>query len=109
MTNKDKEIAKQLAERLREAASQSVKRIILYGSRATGTANSDSDFDFLVVESGPVSVREEMKRLRQSTCDLRYSVDAWVMGEEEFEETKTIIGGLAYPANKYGKVVYENA
>lgn len=24
-----------------------------------------------------------------------------------FEETKSVIGGLAYPANKYGKVIYE--
>ena len=108
MTKKDMQIAKQLAERLREAASQSVKRIILYGSRATGTAKADSDFDFLVIESGPVSRREEMKRLRRSISDLPYSVDAWVMEEEEFEETKKIIGGLAYPANKYGAVIYEN-
>ena len=31
------------------------------------------------------------------------------MGEEEFEETKNVIGGLAYPANKYGTILYENA
>jgi hypothetical protein len=30
------------------------------------------------------------------------------MGEEEFEETKGVIGGLAYPANKYGIVIYAN-
>jgi len=109
MTTKDLKIAKRLAERLREAASQSVKRIILYGSRVTGTAKPESDYDFLVIELGVVSKREEMKRLRQAISDLPYSVDAWVMGEEEFEETKKIIGGLAYPANKYGAVVYENA
>jgi hypothetical protein len=31
------------------------------------------------------------------------------MGEQEFEETKNVIGGLAYPAHKYGVVLCENA
>lgn len=31
------------------------------------------------------------------------------MGELEFEETKEVIGGLAYPANKYGIVLNEIA
>ena len=71
--------------------------------------SSQSDFDFLVIEADPVSQRDEMKRLRQAVSNSTYSVDAWVMGEEEFEETKQVVGGLAYPANKYGVIVYENA
>jgi hypothetical protein len=31
------------------------------------------------------------------------------MGEREFEETQNVIGGLAYPAHKYGVVLYENS
>ena len=31
------------------------------------------------------------------------------MSEREFEETKQVIGGLAYPAWKEGVVLYENA
>jgi len=30
-----------------------------------------------------------------------------VMGAEEFEESKTVIGGLAYPAWSEGVVLYE--
>jgi len=30
-----------------------------------------------------------------------------VMASERFEETKDLIGGLAYPADKYGRVIYE--
>jgi len=30
------------------------------------------------------------------------------MSEEEFEESKTVIGGLAYPAWKHGVVLYAN-
>ena len=31
------------------------------------------------------------------------------MATECFEETKSVIGGLAYPANKYGRVIYDAA
>ena len=31
------------------------------------------------------------------------------MPTERFEESKDVIGGLAYPARKYGKVIYEAA
>ena len=41
--------------------------------------------------------------------DLQVPVEVWVMGEQEFEETKNAIGGLAYPAHKYGIVLNEIA
>jgi hypothetical protein len=31
------------------------------------------------------------------------------MAVERFEESKNVVGGNAYPANKYGKVIYEAA
>lgn len=85
-----------------------IRRIILYGSRARGPARPDSDFDLLVIEADPVSKRDEMWCLRHAVSDLPYPVDVWVMGEQEFEETKNVVGGLAYPAHKYGVVLYEN-
>jgi hypothetical protein len=77
-------------------------------SRARGTATQESDFDLLVVEKDPAAKREEMERLRQAVSDHHRLVDIWVMGEEEFEETKDVIGGLAYPVHQYGLVLYEN-
>jgi len=32
-----------------------------------------------------------------------------VICTEWFEESKNVIGGITYPANEYGKVVYEAA
>jgi hypothetical protein len=49
-----------------------------------------------------------MRRLRQAVADLDCPVDVWVMGEQEFDETREVIGGIAYPAHKYGVVLYEN-
>jgi predicted nucleotidyltransferase len=108
MVDKDRKIAEELARHLLACDGQRIRRVLLYGSRAQGRATEDSDFDLLVVEKDPVSKREEMWRLRQALSDQNYSVDVWVMGEREFEETKDVIGGLAYPANKYGVVLYEN-
>ena len=108
VSNEDQIIAQQIVERFRAQATQAIRRIILYGSRSRGTAQSDSDYDFMIIEKDPISRREEMHRLRMCVLDLPYPIDAWVMGEQEFEETKNVIGGLAYPAFKYGAVVYEN-
>ena len=109
MIEKDREIAEELKRRLLASDGKRIRRLILYGSRAQGSATEESDFDFLVIGKDPVSKRDEMRRLRQSLSDLEYLVDVWVMGEEEFEETRNVIGGLAYPAHKYGLVLYENS
>lgn len=107
ITERDRSVAEELKSMLLVRNGDRIKRVILYGSRAVGGARSDSDFDLLVVEAGLVSAREEMVRLRQTLGDLPYSVDVWVMSEEEFEETKDVMGGLAYPAHKYGLVLHE--
>ena len=107
LTESDQRTAEELRARLLAHREGRIRRVILYGSRARGTASPDSDFDLLVVEAEPVSKREEIQRLRRAVHDLPYPVDVWVMGEREFEETKDIIGGLVYPAHKYGVVLYE--
>jgi predicted nucleotidyltransferase len=106
--DKNREIAEEIKKSLLASNGERIRRVILHGSRAQGSATEDSDFDLLVVEKDPVSKREEMRRLRESLSDVEYPVDVWVMGEEEFEETRNVIGGLAYPAHKYGVVLYEN-
>jgi predicted nucleotidyltransferase len=84
-------------------------RIILFGSAARGQMTADSDIDLLVLKSSPDEPRQESVRLRNALRGLGYPFDVMVMATERFEETKEIIGGLAYPANKYGRVIYEAA
>lgn len=105
---RDRKVTEELKNRLLGENGPRIKRVILYGSRATGVARPESDFDLLVVETGAVSKREETLRLRRALGDLPYPVDVTVMSEGEFEETKDVIGGLAYPAHKYGIVLHEN-
>ena len=85
------------------------ERIILFGSAAAGRMTRDSDIDVLVVEAAPGDARTESLRVRRSLRGMGYPFDVIVMAAERFEETKDIVGGIAHPAHKYGKVIYEAA
>jgi uncharacterized protein len=84
-------------------------RIILFGSAATGQMTEDSDLDLLVVEPEAADTRDRSVRIRRALGDVCYPVDVIVMSSARFEETKNLIGGIAYPARKYGRVLYEAA
>ena len=84
-------------------------RIILFGSAATGKMTAESDIDLLILEKNPRKRREQSLRIREALSEIGYPVDVIVMKTEFFEESKNVIGGIAYPANKYGKVIYEAA
>src|SRR3972149_7060877 len=88
ITNHDRKTAEELKNRLLAHNGARVRRVILYGSRALGTATPESDFDLLVVEADPVTKREEMQRLANAVTGAGVSVHVWVMGELEFEKTK---------------------
>jgi uncharacterized protein len=84
-------------------------RIILFGSAATGQMTKDSDIDLLIVEPSPANTHERSVEILNALGDIGYPVDVIVMRTERFERTKRFIGGIAYPANKYGRVIYEAA
>jgi len=101
------EVVKKIVESILAVAKP--ERIILFGSAATGSMTRDSDLDLLVIERDLENQREESLRLREALGYLDMPVDIFAMTPERFEETKGVIGGLAYPANKYGRVIYEAA
>ncbi len=84
-------------------------RIIIFGSAATGEMTRDSDIDLLVLQSAPGNTRQESVHIQRALRGLGYPFDIIVMATERFEESKGVIGGIAFPANKYGKVIYEAA
>jgi predicted nucleotidyltransferase len=83
------------------------RRIIMFGSAATEQMSKDSDIDLLVLESAPDDTRKESVRIRSAVRGLGYPFDIIVMAIEKFEQSKNVVGGIAYPANKYGKIIYE--
>lgn len=84
-------------------------RVIVFGSAAAGTLLRDSDVDLLVLKDDGVDHWEESHRIRGALMGLGVPFDVIVMSTERFEETKDVVGGIAYPAHKQGIVVYEAA
>ena len=82
-------------------------KIILFGSAATGQMNKDSDIDLLIVEPVVENTRHRSVEINRALGDVSNPVDVIVMRTDRFEQTKRFIGGIAYPANKYGRVIYE--
>lgn len=82
-------------------------RIVIFGSAVAGEMTRDSDIDILVVDRDPADFRKKSVRIRETLCGLGHPFDVIVISSEWFEESKGVIGGIAYPADKYGKVVYE--
>jgi predicted nucleotidyltransferase len=81
-------------------------RLVLFGSAATGTMTRDSDIDLLVVEERAADPRRESLRIRRSLRGLGVAFDIIVMSQDRFEATKDVIGGIAYPAHRYGRVIH---
>ena len=100
-------LEKELVQRILTAAKPD--RIILFGSAAVSKMNPGSDIDLLVIEEEPGNTRHESVRIRRMLDGIGYPIDVIVMSARRFDETKNIFGGIAYPAHKYGRVIYEAA
>jgi predicted nucleotidyltransferase len=84
-------------------------RIILFGSRARGTARVDSDVDLLVVL--PAAGSSNIKKSAEIYAYLGpvgISKDIVVVTPEELEAYKDVNGTLIKPALQEGKVLYDH-
>ena len=84
-------------------------RVILFGSAATGRMTRDSDIDLLVLDREGADPRKEARRIRTALAGLPFPFDVIVMSRERFDETREVIGGIAWPAAREGRVIYEAA
>ena len=103
----DEQTIQEIVQRILTAARPD--KIILFGSAATGQMTRDSDVDLLIVEPDTSDQRNEYVRIIKALWDIRYPFDVLFINTRWFQESKDVIGGIAYPANKYGKVIYEAA
>jgi uncharacterized protein len=94
-----------LLERL--VRSYQPRKIILFGSYAAGTAGADSDLDLLVVMPRPPARRDAYEAKAGLQRDFPLPLQIVFMSTDEFEETRNVVGGLAYPAHHEGKLLYE--
>lgn len=103
----DETLTKKIVQRILAAVSPD--KIILFGSAASGAMTRDSDIDLLIVEGNPPDTHEESVKIRRALGNIGYPIDVLVISTERFEETKNIFGGIAWPAHKHGKILYDAA
>ena len=91
-------------ERLVAAAHP--KQIILFGSRARGDADANSDVDLLIVKENVTNRYEELVELDRSLAGLTIPVDILLVSEAEFEERAAQPGTVEHVARDEGRVLY---
>lgn len=84
------------------------QKIILFGSYANGKPTEESDLDLLIIKDSDFPSRLQNRKVRKILSDLKIPIDVIVKTPEEFQTYRDIIGTVIYPANKFGKVVYES-
>ena len=82
-------------------------KIILFGSYAYGHPTRDSDLDLLIIKDGDAPGIQRNRHLRNILKDFSIPIDVIVKSSQEFDMLKDVIGTVIYPANKYGKIIYE--
>ncbi len=91
----------------------SPERVILFGSRASNTGETDSDVDFLVVESEPFhsgrSRRHESARIWKSLSRFDVPIDILLFSNDEVEEWRHSLNHIVSRALREGRTVYERS
>lgn len=82
-------------------------RIILFGSRARGTAGPDSDADLLVVMPVLGSKRKQAAEIDMALAGVGLPKDIILVTPEEVERYHDVVGTIIGPAVRDGKVLYE--
>ena len=103
----DQSILNEIVKRVLTVVSPD--KIILYGSAATGTMTRGSDIDLLIVGPPVPNRHDTIMTIGDAIGDVNFAVDVSLIATGRFEATKNVIGGIAFPANKYGKVLYAAA
>ena len=85
------------------------ERVILFGSRAKGTARDESDYDFLVVVRGIRNEREVSRRIYRAFLDRRVgaAVDVVVVNAGTLEQHGESPFYMYRQALQEGRVFYE--
>ncbi len=109
---------KQINTRVRKIIIEIVDRIVkeykpekvfLFGSYAYGEPTNESDLDILIITETRLSAEEIYKMRRKLLRHFSFPIQLISVSGEEFAETKDIIGGITYPATKYGEAIYEKS
>jgi predicted nucleotidyltransferase len=87
----------------------SPEKIILFGSRARGTADEASDFDLLVLFEEVADPNRRSAELHAALGDFPHATDILVSTTQRFERDRNVVNTVYWPAAHEGKVLYERA
>lgn len=82
------------------------QRIVLFGSRATGTARDDSDVDLLIELETTLSPAERSRAVSRLFPDRRWSLDAVVMTPAEMAAERLSPASVLAAIERSGRVLY---
>jgi predicted nucleotidyltransferase len=105
-SSREAEVLREIPRRLAPLAP---RRIVLFGSRAEGTAHKDSDYDLLVVMEVKDPTQPRTAPARRLLRGLGVPLDVIVYTPEEWEEFRRHPQALAHAIDRTGKVLYESA
>lgn len=104
-----------LLQKMTQAIVEAVapERVILFGSRARGTARADSDIDFLVIKSekfGPDhGRRQESAKVWWALSEFGVPADVLMYHLDDIDEWKNSPNHVIYRALAEGRVLYERS
>ena len=99
------QILDEIVERILKAAQP--ERIVLFGSRARGTARPTSDFDLLVIKDSKEPRYRRSAPLYTRLADLPVEVEIMVYTPEEISAWSNVPEAFVTTAIREGKVLYE--
>lgn len=82
------------------------QKIILFGSRAKGTARPDSDLDLVVIYSGEKSKRQVKLDIHRLLEPASVPMDLFVLSPEEMQRQQHVANTLAREVAERGVTVY---
>jgi uncharacterized protein len=82
------------------------QKIILFGSRAKGTARPDSDLDLVVIYAGEKSKRQVKLDIHRLMEPLSVPMDLFVLSPEEMLRQRHVANTLAREIAERGVTVY---
>ncbi len=83
-------------------------KVLLFGSRARKDYNPESDYDFLVITSKPIEIRERRilkSMIRKELARFKIPADILIQSEEEGNLKKEITGHILKQVIKEGVVL----
>lgn len=106
-TISDDATLRRIVDRIVEAVRP--QRILLFGSRATGTATETSDYDLCVIADADGGAHGRSAQIQRLFPERAFSMDVFVLSPEELDEQKDIANTLGYIVARDGEVLYERA